>query len=1506
MPDIWKWIKIVFLCILFLCVKLDSDSPRDVLATVGHSVGAPRDFEGDAHFTDIVVVVDESGSMDTEHSWLQGPDNGSVMVVLDRALYAAGVQDVRFGLTGFPSETPARGFDVGETGQLFGTSLEFEQAALDLTLWGGWTEDGYCALQFVFDVYPFTSGPRKNVILITDEDRDVLQSFPECEPLDFDIVRSNLETAGIVLNAIVDCSFTTAGGDSALGVALDESGEEVAYVEDGVGGFVTVPGPVDKLGFGSTVADYVDLALKLGGAAWDLNKLREGAFSAESFTNAFIDVKVKEITSYMPDLVVSALSWTPVSDAKEDMEITFTATIENSGTFALEAPFDVDFRIDNASCGSQTVHQLMEPGDFVQVSQIWLAKAGDHSISAIADSGEAILEIDEENNARMEHFSVEERECAYALDPTSRSFPIEGGTGEVAVTAADGCPWTATSEDDWINVASGNSGTGNGTVTYAVGASESTASRTGGLSIAGHSFTVTQAGPGCSYAIDPTSDSFPVEGGSGVVSVAAGVGCEWTAASDNAWISVTSASSGTGDDSVSYSVQSNEGGDPRTGTLTIAGRTFTVSQDGRITIPASERAALTDLYNATGGADWTNNSGGWVGFAGDKCDWFGVTCDAAGSAVVKLDLHDNNLVGVLPATLGSLTHLKELILHTNRLSGTVSAVGSLSAIVEGPTLRAKPSTGTAPSGGLKSFDRRALRSIPPEIGNLSDLERLDLANNRLTGEVPESLLSLTSLRDSDGLDLRWNGLYTDDDALRDFLDTKQVGGEWESTQIICNHGLTPTSASLPSEGGSGGIEVAGPSECAWTAASNDDWITVTAGTSGTGYGTVDYFAEANDGPGLREGSLSVAGRVFTVSQAGDGEPGCIYSLSPTSGSFSTEGGTGTIQVGTPDGCPWTATSNDDWISIAAGTSGTGTGAVTYAVASNDGAASRGGSLSVGGRVFTVSQEGTTDPGCTYALAPTSQVFPVEGGTAEVAVSAAAGCSWTATSNDAWISVVSGESGSGSGTVGYSAEANEAPEGRTGTLTVAGRTFPVSQAGTDPSSSPHTISATAGRGGTISPSGDLTVFHSTDLTFAVTPQEGYRIAEVVVDGVGEGAVTEYTFESIAADHAIHAVFQYEPGSGEEDGGDDDTPARSTPLVVDGRPQRHDFEKRGDEDWFKFYGLADMEYTITVDNLEERSDPVVEVYQGETGSLVAASLGDSRAREGAQARQGESDEERAIEVVPPEDGVYYVRVRNSDPEVFGEATHYDIALTTRYAPDKSARLLGAVLDGVSGEALGDAVVRTASAAPQLSFPGGDYVLPHEAGGPFALTAEKAGYEIYEASVSLLEGETKVHDIFMTPLEEFADVEDAACRIGGSETGWLQAVTVDTEQCPTLALLLGRRPAADTRGRLYVALEAPGVPALADYLFFRPSDAVVPLPGGGGFVRLVKDGNGFFPDAEEYFFYEGSLTSFAPDLCFLVGSRGLSGLDAVFETSCLPEGSTFGEGTLEVIQRLEVSFR
>jgi Zn-dependent metalloprotease len=86
--------------------------------------------------------------------------------------------------------------------------------------------------------------------------------------------------------------------------------------------------------------------------------------------------------------------------------------------------------------------------------------------------------------------------CSFSINPTSASQPAVGGTGSVTVTAGAGCAWTAVSNATFITVTSGSSGSGSGTVNYSVASNTGAASRSGTITIAGLTFTVTQAGTG--------------------------------------------------------------------------------------------------------------------------------------------------------------------------------------------------------------------------------------------------------------------------------------------------------------------------------------------------------------------------------------------------------------------------------------------------------------------------------------------------------------------------------------------------------------------------------------------------------------------------------------------------------------------------------------------------------------------------------------------------------------------------------------------------------------------------------------------------------------------------------------------------------------------------------------------------------------------------------------------------------------------------------------------------
>ena len=197
-----------------------------------------------------------------------------------------------------------------------------------------------------------------------------------------------------------------------------------------------------------------------------------------------------------------------------------------------------------------------------------------------------------------------------------------------------------------------------------------------------------------------------------------------------------------------------------------------------------DKEALVALYQATGGANWKNNTN-WLS---DKpiYSWYGVLTSHDGR-VIKLSLFNNGLTGEVPAEFGDLDYLGEVNLGNNRLTGEIPAGLSDLRYLDYLNLASNELTGDIPAELSKLSNLRYLvlsqngltGDVPPELSRLSDLEFLYLSDNGLTGDIPRELGSLSDLRYLDlgnneltgdippelgnlsrlgGLDLRNNGL----------------------------------------------------------------------------------------------------------------------------------------------------------------------------------------------------------------------------------------------------------------------------------------------------------------------------------------------------------------------------------------------------------------------------------------------------------------------------------------------------------------------------------------------------------------------------------------------------------------------------------------------------------------------------------------------------------------------------------------------------------------------------
>jgi hypothetical protein len=172
---------------------------------------------------------------------------------------------------------------------------------------------------------------------------------------------------------------------------------------------------------------------------------------------------------------------------------------------------------------------------------------------------------------------AEARQCAYTLTPTTFAVGPLAGLRTLSVITGTACSWTAVSAVPWITVTSGAVSSGIGAVTFSVQANSTGAARTGTLTIAGQTVTVTQTGS-CTYTLTPTSFTVNPVSGTRTISVATGTSCAWSSTTQETWISVTSGASGLGAGEVTFDVEANPASTPRTGVLAIGGVSVTITQ----------------------------------------------------------------------------------------------------------------------------------------------------------------------------------------------------------------------------------------------------------------------------------------------------------------------------------------------------------------------------------------------------------------------------------------------------------------------------------------------------------------------------------------------------------------------------------------------------------------------------------------------------------------------------------------------------------------------------------------------------------------------------------------------------------------------------------------------------------------------------------------------------------------------------------------------------------------
>lgn len=606
--------------------------------------------------------------------------------------------------------------------------------------------------------------------------------------------------------------------------------------------------------------------------------------------------------------------------------------------------------------------------------------------------------------------------CQVTLASATTLGP-EGGTGAVIVTTAPECPWTVSTAASWLSGVSPGTGQGNGTVEFLAAPNPLPLPRDADIVVNDNRLRLSQPAAACRYELRPSALTVDAGGGRREVQVSAMGGCGWTMTTDASWLSFTTAPSGSGDGAVGLVISPNAEATPRTATVALGDRQLVVTQLGGTAVSCRYTVGLAPsvAVAATGGS-WTvdvttNPDCAWT--TTSDVPWITIASPVtrAGPGPVSLVVASNPGA----ARSGVLTLADRTVTVTQ---AAASATCSYIIAPRDATIVASGGSGAVAVSATAGCAWTASSSAP-------------------------------WLTISGGVSGSGNGAVSYSVAANSGsarVGTVTIAGQpftvaQAAAAVSCSFTISPTNAALAATAGSGSVSVSSAAGCAWTASSAASWITVTGGANGSGNGSVSYSVATNAGS-ARTGTVTIAGQAFSVAQAAGAVP-CAYTLSPSGAAIAAAGGSGTAAVSSGNGCAWAAVSSATWLTITAGASGSGNGTLAYSATPNTGSA-RSATITVAGQTLTVTQGAVV--ACTFTVDPTSFDVDKKAGSVTVGVSAGAGCAWTARSNSTWISVTSGASGSGNGSVKLDVEKNSDKKGRTGTVTIAGRTVTVKQDG----------------------------------------------------------------------------------------------------------------------------------------------------------------------------------------------------------------------------------------------------------------------------------------------------------------------------------------------------------------------------------------------------------------------------------------------------------------------------
>lgn len=355
-----------------------------------------------------------------------------------------------------------------------------------------------------------------------------------------------------------------------------------------------------------------------------------------------------------------------------------------------------------------------------------------------------------------------------------------------------------------------------------------------------------------SLTLTPASLAMAAAGGPGSVSISAFAGMNWSAVSQAPWITLTGLTQGSGDGLLNYTVQPNTLTNSRTGTIDVGGQTHLITQQGLVCHPSlSSTSVSLAATSATGNVNLSIEPG---------CPW------NAASNISWTGLGRNNGTGST-----SLLYTVQANSGAAR-SGTMTIAG-LNFTVNQAGTSSNPVTTTPTCTYAFTVTSKQIAAGPATGGTTFKVQNgCDISV--VSSDLSWLKASTTMAKDNTGNYLgSLQFTATANNSSQSRTGTITIAGKYPYTVTqlgqgkSCIYNINPNLQDVGLNGGNYTFKIASgtPSNCTWQATTNDNWITVTGKSSGSGSGgTISYTVAPSNSQ--RTGTISLGGQKLLINQ----------------------------------------------------------------------------------------------------------------------------------------------------------------------------------------------------------------------------------------------------------------------------------------------------------------------------------------------------------------------------------------------------------------------------------------------------------------------------------------------------------------------------------------------------------------------------------------------------------------------------------------------------------------